>query len=173
MEVKLRKSKGLGVVIILVLLVSAFFIINQINNSKISASKLTQCEKDKIVNTINSYYNNMANKNYKTAFKLMDYSNLDINKDLEILSNAKEYKIEPILEDGSWIVPTNGTYYISFDDNNKDFVVKTAVGIVYGNEKDRANDVVYIKKIGQSYKIVKIVTSDKYGGYRGSSVYAR
>lgn len=160
---KASRKNSLIIVFLLVLTLVGWNYNNYLNR------KITPEKRANIIKTVNSYYDNLKNKNYKSALELMDYRKLDMNSDLERLKNASGYVIETSLEGNHWVIPMNGQYdYIFYDDETKDFVVQTGAAVIYNNKMWQATENVYVRKVGNEFKIVRIDTDDKYCNIRGS-----
>jgi hypothetical protein len=137
---------------------------------KVNASpKLTAEEKSKILRLINAYYNDMMNKEYGSALKLTDITTSEYDKTiLELKSN--DYSIKRSLEGTSWIIPHNDRDDVFYDKESIRFFIQTGVLITYKTESFEATENVYVRKVGNDFKIAKITTDDRFGYIRGSFV---
>ena len=133
-------------------------------------AKLTPEEKLKIISLVNSYYDDMMDKNYEGALKLMDITDSDYDKAITTLNNNKEYTVQRSLEGNSWIVPSNGRDDVYYDKERKCFHTLTGALIIYKNDNYAAIENVYVKKVGKNFRIINITTDDRFGYIRGSSV---
>jgi hypothetical protein len=138
---------------------------------KINANpKLTSEEKLKVVTLVNSYYNNMMNKEYESALKLIDKTTSDFNKIITALNNA-DYSLKRSLAGESWIIPINGRDEVFYDKENKSFFTQTGALIIYKTESFSksyaATENVYVHKVGNDFRITKITTDDDFGYLRG------
>lgn len=127
-----------------------------------SSSELTVEDRAKIISLVNSYYNRMRNKDYEGALKLVELDKPNYYKDLATLTNSN-YNLKPCLDGGYWVVPVNGSHeYISNYEQIKCFGVEVAMSVTYDDKTYDLNELVYVKKVDNSFKIVKIGTTNRY-----------
>lgn len=144
---------------IIILLLTIVFIYNE--NKR---PKLTVHENEEIVTLVESYYNNMMEKDYKGALGKVDLSKEDYNENLLILNSRIGYTIQQGFDDTHhWMTAVNGSYdYVAYDVQSKSFVVKTAVKITYKGKTTVENQLVFIKSTKGKFKIKKITAPEKY-----------
>lgn len=165
-DANLKKGKLilLGTLLIVFSLVTWKYTINK-------SSQLNSEEKMNIILLVNTYYNRMMNEDYKGALELVNITKSDYDKDIEKLSNSNGYKIQQRLEGNHWIIPVNGKYnHILYDEKSRCFVVEIGANIIYNSRLWEATENVYMKKIGNNFKIIKITTDDRFASMRGSFV---
>ena len=161
---------GKGKLILLVAFVMVLSLATWVYKINVN-SKLTSEEKSKIILLVNSYYNNMMDKDYKGALDLVDITKSDYEKDLEILNSRKGYVVQQRLDGNHWIVPNNGSYdYTFYDKQSNCFIVETGANIIYKDNIYQSTEAVSIKRVGKNFKIVRIITDDKFGYIRGSYI---
>jgi len=162
----MRKRKLLLLIALLILFSFAAWIY-KINVN----SKLTSEEKSKVIALVNSYYDNMMNKDYKGALALVDLTRSEYDKALETLNSSKGYVVQQSLEGNHWIIPCNGRYdYVAYDKQSNCFSVEAGANIIYKDSTYQSTEDVFIKRIGKNFKIVKICTDDRFGYIRGSYI---
>lgn len=132
--------------------------------------ELTTEEESKIVSLVNSYYNNMMDRDYESALKLIDMSNSDYDKTISTLNNNKDYTVKRRLEGDSWMIPSNGKNYVYYDKESKRFYTEIGALIINKSNSYGATENVYVRKVGKDFKITRITTDDRFGYIRGSFV---
>lgn len=156
--------------VLLVALLVFFSIVACIYKIKTN-SKLTLDEKSKINSLVISYYNNMMNKNYKGTLDLIDITQSEYDKDLEILNSTEGYVFQQRLEGNNWIIPCNGSYdCIIYDQQSNCFTVNTGANIIYKNLDYYTTENVFVKRTGNNFKIIKVITNDRFAYIRGSFI---
>lgn len=134
-------------------------------------SKLNTKEKKEIISIINSYYDSIRSKDFKSALDLVDLSQDNYNKDLERISGFKDYKIEHRIDENHWVIPKNEYYdYIYYDKESKCFAALAGVRVTANGTAYEALESVHVKRVRKQFKIVKITTDDRFGYIRGSFV---
>jgi hypothetical protein len=134
-----------------------------------ASPKLTAEDKSKIVTLVNFYYNNMMNKEYESALKLIDITTLDSDKTILALNN-NGYSLKRSLEGESWIIPINGRDEVFYDKEDKSFFTQTGALITYETDSFAVTENVYVSKVGRDFKITRITTDDRHGYIRGPFV---
>jgi len=138
------------------------------------SSKLTPEEKAKIITLVNSYYNNMMNKDYKGALDLVDITESEYDKALSTLNNNKEYVVRQNFEGNHWIISSKETDDpVYYDKTSNCFIVEIGAKIIYNGSPYEATEEVYIKRIGKNFKVVKIITDDRFSSIRGAYLIYR
>lgn len=146
-------------IIIVILLIPIIFIYNENYRPKLTAQ-----ENEEIVTLVESYYNNIREKDYKGALEKVDLSKEDYNKNLLILNSRIGYTLQQAFDDTHhYMTAVNGSYdYVAYDKQSKSFVVKTAVKITYKGNTSIENQLVFIKKTKGKFKIKNITAPEKY-----------
>jgi hypothetical protein len=159
-----------GNLMLLCILLISFFLVGIIYKTNLN-SKLNTEEKKEIISIVNSYYDRIMSKDYKSALDLVNLSEDNYDKQLEIITGYKEYKIVQRLDGNRWVVPMNGKYdYMYYDKRSKCFIILTGVRVINNSDTYEATENVYVKRFGKQFKIVKITTDDRFGYIRGSFV---
>jgi hypothetical protein len=132
--------------------------------------KLNSEEKEKVISLVSTYYNNMMNKDYKAALALVDLEKSDYEADLAALTSSN-YNIKTELSGGNWIVPVNGKYdYVSINEQDKYFSVETIINLTTNNNNYSLNEMVYVKRLNNDFKIIKVDTTDRYSSIKASYI---
>lgn len=154
---KKRRLILITVILIFFILTTMIYKYNQSNNLK-----LTSQENKEIISLVESYFDNLMNKDYKEALEMVDLSKEDYSNDIEILNNRKGYTIQQA-NDGYWTTSCNGgDDCIIYDKEAKAFAVDTVVKIIYQGKIYPENEIVYVKRIGKKgFKISSIHTPMK------------
>jgi hypothetical protein len=151
-----------GKKLIIILCISSLLVVLGYKIKLNSSSEITIEDKGKVISLVNSYYNRMMNKDYQGALQLVDLDKPNYDKDLDTLSNSN-YNLKPCLDGDYWVVPVNGSHdNVSYHEQIKCLGVEVAISVTYDNQTYLLNEIVYVKKLGNSFKIVKIDTTDKY-----------
>lgn len=156
-----------GKLILLITLLISFFLAVWIYKINVD-SKLTSEENSKVITLVNSYYNNMMNKDYKAALDLVDITGSEYDKAFQTLSNSKGYVVKQRLEGNHWVIPCNGRYdYVFYNKQSNCFGVETGANITYNDSTYQSTEDVFIKRKGKNFIIVKISTDDRFSYTRG------
>jgi hypothetical protein len=131
--------------------------------------KLSDEEKLKISIVVNKYYNHMLNREYESALKLTDINTSEYDKNILALK-SNDYYVKRSPQGISWIIPSNGRDEVYYDKESKSFYTQTGALIGYKTDSFAATENVYVKKLGDDFKITKIITDDRFGYIRGSFV---
>lgn len=158
-------GKKVRLIIGVVLLIAASAWVYKVNVNP----KLTDEEKSKIVTLVNAYYNHMMNKEYESALKLTYLITSEYDKTIFALK-SNDYSVKRGLEGNSWIVPCDGRDDVYYDKESKCFFTETAALFIYKTDSRATNELVYVKKSGDDFKITKIITDERLGYIRGSYV---
>jgi hypothetical protein len=158
-------GKRLMIIVVVVLLIATSAWVYKVNDN----SKLTAEEKSKILILVNNYYNHMMNKEYGNALKLADITTSEYDKTILALK-GDDYSVKRSLEGTSWIMPCNGRDDVYYDKESKSFYTQTGALIIFKTDSFAATENVYVKKLGDDFKITKITTDDRFGYIRGSFV---
>ncbi|KYH35398.1 hypothetical protein CLTEP_05740 [Clostridium tepidiprofundi DSM 19306] len=121
----------------------------------------------KIKNIVSTYYDNISKEKYDSALQLFNYSSSDYINDLKQIKKLKkqyEYKINYPPDNMGWI------QNITYDAKKRIYIVEANANIKYINKEWTASELVFVKKLKGKFKIIKILTDDRYCSFRGSKV---
>jgi hypothetical protein len=151
-----------GKKIIIILCALFLLVVLGFNIKSNSSPELTIEDKGKVISLVNSYYNRMMDKDYQGALQLVNLDKPNYDKDLETLYNSN-YNLKPCLYGNYWVVPVTGSHDdVSYQEQFKCLSVEVAISVTYDNQTYLLNEIVYVKGHDNSFKIVKIDTTDKY-----------
>jgi hypothetical protein len=135
-------------------------------------SKITHEEESKVLTLVNLYYDRLESKDYKGALEFVQLPKSNRSSTVESSSPYESYEIDKLQgNDGQWFIKANGKYgHVFYSKEEKSFGCEVVIHATYGDSSIPTNEIVYLKRIGNDFKIVKIVTRDRYGCLRGPYV---
>jgi hypothetical protein len=151
---------------LIVLMIFAFGVWKFTVNTK---SKITHEEESKVLTLVNLYYDRVKSKDYKGALEFVQLPQSSHSSTVESSSLYKNYAIDKAQDnDGQWFIKSDGKYGdVFYSKEEKRFGCEVIINVTYGDSSIGANEIVYLRRIDNDFKIVKIVTTDRYGYLRG------
>jgi hypothetical protein len=134
---------------------------------------LTADDKNSIIETVNSYYKALETQDYSKALSYCEiddnnnYIHLNTQTRIICLRELRKYIISSLKYDSLERNGSNGAVIMNYDTNKKAFCVSAIYELSYTNTDGCAlEDNVYLRKINNVWKIVNMISMDRYVAYR-------
>lgn len=151
-----------AIVIIVVILFAKFYYPYRID--------LTADDKNSIIETVNSYYNALEGQDYSKALSYCEidsnnnYIHLNIQTRIICLRELKKHIVSSFKYNS---FAKSDSSKIHYDNNKKAFFVSASYELSYINTDGCAlQENVYLRKINNVWKIVNMISMDRYVAYR-------